>query len=310
MIEDPKRLSEELGELGEALVAAKKQLPSAERLLGIAERLAQVGVVLPEAQAGEALRVPEPTGGGLAPAAEGLGSAAKALLGVVGIGGVVLGVALATRPPKEAPSPSKEHVVVPGVSSTPRAPDPTTPENEAPRAAQPKPDASAVSRPAESVEPAPPRLPQVVESAPRVNAPSNERAAPPTSAPNADEARAPRPEPSSSMLAPPLEKNAASRASARSGTLDVESPPESEVELLKRARSTATSDPAQSLAISARHRAEFPNGAFAEERELLVITALLRLGRTGEANARAAAFRSRYPRSAYLVQLERMFGAR
>lgn len=77
---------------------------------------------------------------------------------------------------------------------------------------------------------------------------------------------------------------------------------------MKRARATAIGDPAQALAITRRHRAEFPNGVYAQERDFIAISALLKLGRRSEAEARAAAFRRRYPRSAYLVQIERMLG--
>ena len=81
-----------------------------------------------------------------------------------------------------------------------------------------------------------------------------------------------------------------------------------EVELLKQARSALSGDPLQAFALSERCRAQYPNGAFAQEREYIAISALVRLGRTDEARSRASLFRMHYPSSAYLPRLARMLG--
>jgi hypothetical protein len=52
---------------------------------------------------------------------------------------------------------------------------------------------------------------------------------------------------------------------------------------------------------------EFPNGALLVEREFLTVSALERLGRRREAEARANALRARSPGSLYERRLEKLF---
>jgi hypothetical protein len=73
----------------------------------------------------------------------------------------------------------------------------------------------------------------------------------------------------------------------------------SEAELLRRAQSALGASPARALALTAEHQRRFGAGALAEEREALAIEALRRLGRTPEAQRRAAAFTRRYPHSVH-----------
>jgi hypothetical protein len=80
--------------------------------------------------------------------------------------------------------------------------------------------------------------------------------------------------------------------------------------LLKEAREAVASDPEHALLLTRRYGAEYPNGTYAQERDFIAISALVRLGRIEQAKARATAFRERYPRSAYLPQLERLLGSR
>lgn len=63
-------------------------------------------------------------------------------------------------------------------------------------------------------------------------------------------------------------------------------------------------DAAGALAEAERHAARFPSGALAQEREVLAIDALVRLGRRAEAEARAAGFRARYPTSTHGVRIQ------
>jgi hypothetical protein len=81
---------------------------------------------------------------------------------------------------------------------------------------------------------------------------------------------------------------------------------QSEIALLRDARATLPVDPAEALAITERHRAAFPRGSLGQEREIIAITALVKLGRADAARQRAEGFRKAYPHSAYLVQLERI----
>jgi hypothetical protein len=81
-------------------------------------------------------------------------------------------------------------------------------------------------------------------------------------------------------------------------------PAESEAELLERARGALASSPARALALTEQHRTRFPSGVLAQEREVIAIEALKRLGRTDEAARRAADFARRYPGSAYRKKLD------
>jgi len=83
---------------------------------------------------------------------------------------------------------------------------------------------------------------------------------------------------------------------------------ESELELLKQARSAVSSDPLRAYALTERSRARYPNAVLAQERDFIAVSALFRIGREQQARAQATSFRSRYPRSAYLPQIARMLG--
>jgi hypothetical protein len=68
-------------------------------------------------------------------------------------------------------------------------------------------------------------------------------------------------------------------------------------------------EPAVALSAAARHERQFPSGALAQEREAMAIRALVALGRTGEARARAARFHARYPDSVLLSTIDEMLDA-
>jgi hypothetical protein len=82
-----------------------------------------------------------------------------------------------------------------------------------------------------------------------------------------------------------------------------------ELELLGRARSALGSEPASALAIADEAAARFPSGDLAQEREVIAIDALTRLGRIAEAQSRAAAFYERFPASAYRPRIDSLIGA-
>ena len=89
---------------------------------------------------------------------------------------------------------------------------------------------------------------------------------------------------------------AQSSASARSA-LSV--PAESELGLLTRAQAALADNPGQALKLGLLHQRQFGQGALVQEREVLIIGALTRLGRVAEARARGMDFLSRFPGSAH-----------
>lgn len=80
-----------------------------------------------------------------------------------------------------------------------------------------------------------------------------------------------------------------------------------EGELLERARRRVRSRPAAALRILSTHRARFPDGVLAEERDALWIEALHGRGREAEARAAFDRFGARYPRSVHRVRLRSLF---
>jgi hypothetical protein len=81
-----------------------------------------------------------------------------------------------------------------------------------------------------------------------------------------------------------------------------------EMDLLARLRAVGDGDPARALAIAAEGDQRFPGGVFTQEREAISIGALVRLGRTGEARARASSFLAAYPRSSFAERIKRTIG--
>jgi hypothetical protein len=114
---------------------------------------------------------------------------------------------------------------------------------------------------------------------------------------------APAPSEGTSGDALPPAPGAPSASSAPRPTAGAARPAETEAELLERARNALSANPARALALTEQHRAHFPAGVLAQEREVIAIQALKRLGRTDEAAERSAAFARRYPNSAYRKKL-------
>jgi hypothetical protein len=82
---------------------------------------------------------------------------------------------------------------------------------------------------------------------------------------------------------------------------------EAEQRLIEQARRSLASDPAETLSTLERHEVRFADGQLAAERDFLVVRALRRLGRDGEADARSAKFLVAYPESPYarLLRVDR-----
>jgi hypothetical protein len=112
----------------------------------------------------------------------------------------------------------------------------------------------------------------------------------PDIAPSAEEPASPAAEPTA---AAPKPEGAAARPS-----------PVPEDQLLERARRALASDPNRALALTREHARSYPRGVLAQEREVIAIEALKRLGRTGEADTRRGTFEQRYPQSAHRRNLE------
>lgn len=106
--------------------------------------------------------------------------------------------------------------------------------------------------------------------------------------------------------AAPAEPIGSSAAGVPEGASGGAPPPstESESALVQRAQQALASSPASALALANEHLARHPGGRLAQERELIAISALVALGRTGEANARAASFLATFPRSAHRPRVE------
>jgi hypothetical protein len=78
-----------------------------------------------------------------------------------------------------------------------------------------------------------------------------------------------------------------------------------EAELLERAQRSLRSDPEGALELVRRAEARYPGGSLQEERAVVRIDALLRLGRIEDAKRRGEAFLRAHPDSVYRAKIER-----
>jgi hypothetical protein len=82
----------------------------------------------------------------------------------------------------------------------------------------------------------------------------------------------------------------------------------SELDLVKQAGLALKSDPARALQLTMHHARLYPGGELAEEREVIAIEALARLGRPNAARSRAERFMVVFPRSAHLSRVQHAAG--
>ncbi len=82
----------------------------------------------------------------------------------------------------------------------------------------------------------------------------------------------------------------------------------SEVALLQRAQDTLATDPRQTLLLCGQLAKRFPDGLLVQEREVIAIDALVRMGRTPEAAERGRRFAAAYPSSPHLQRIETLLG--
>ncbi len=77
---------------------------------------------------------------------------------------------------------------------------------------------------------------------------------------------------------------------------------------LRRAQDALGSSPARALRLIARHRSDYPRSAFSQERDVLEIDALIRLGRRSEAVAKGDQFAKYYPKSGHRRRIDALLG--
>jgi hypothetical protein len=98
------------------------------------------------------------------------------------------------------------------------------------------------------------------------------------------------------------------RATARSDDGSAHIAPQNslalEARLLSRARRELANDPAQALQLTERHRLRFPHGVLSEEREVIAIKALSRMGKQDAAQARQERFMRQFPDSPHAGKLD------
>jgi hypothetical protein len=101
---------------------------------------------------------------------------------------------------------------------------------------------------------------------------------------------------------------AAKRAGARNDSTADDAT--AEARLLGQARAELARDPARALDLTREHRRRFASGALAQEREVIAIEALGRLGRRADAERRAREFGAKYPDSAHNKKVGASLGDR
>ncbi len=112
-------------------------------------------------------------------------------------------------------------------------------------------------------------------------------------------APAPAPDPAPGVATPPIAapSSEASAPSPKPSTLDAELP------LLEGARARLERDPASALALARQHRARYPEGVLAAERDLLELDALRRTGSVQDAREAARAWLARDPNGLHAARV-------
>lgn len=100
----------------------------------------------------------------------------------------------------------------------------------------------------------------------------------------------------------------ASQASAKSNEESTAEAALTELELVQRAQALLSSDPERALATTYEHARTYPKGQLAQEREVIAVEALAKLGRREEALQRGRALVERFPRTPYAARLEMAVG--
>ncbi|MDF2696071.1 MAG: hypothetical protein K0S65_4454 [Labilithrix sp.] len=114
--------------------------------------------------------------------------------------------------------------------------------------------------------------------------------------------------PSQSSEAPARPVTQRPSTSSSSAALRPKARADDEFALIRSAEAALESSPSRALASAEEHARSFPSGQFVQEREVIAVEALTRLGRTDEAKLRANALLLRFPRAPYVSRLERALG--
>lgn len=274
--EDPKRLSEGGGALAEMIAAGQEELPADHQIGALALKLGIAGGL---GGAGGAAAAAKAGAGAAAKASAGAASAGAAGAGAAGAAGAGAGVAVGAAKVGLAMKIGAAVALVGAVSvgtvavtSSPRP----APTGLVATTSPPPPEATPSAPRARGTDLAPPPSAEPIVSAPSASAP-----APRVSAPS----------PRASASAPVIDEG-----------------PEAEVKLLERAQDALRGRPAEALALSQEHARRFPRGMLGQEREVIAIEALAKLGRTDEARARADRFRARFPGSSHARRIDAILG--
>ena len=107
---------------------------------------------------------------------------------------------------------------------------------------------------------------------------------------------------------PGLVATSSARPEIRAASPSTSVQSEGEFMIIKRAQDTVLADPARALELVDEHARAFPSGELVQEREVVAVEALARLGRKAEATRRANALITRHPRTPYVIRLERALG--
>lgn len=127
-----------------------------------------------------------------------------------------------------------------------------------------------------------------------------------------------KPQAAASVAAPEPSTTRAPPRAAREATPSDEPPPpvpsstsfgsHAELALLARAQGALAGAPAAALALADEHEEKFARGALVQEREVVAIDALLRLGRRTEAVGRALRFHQQFPGSVHGRRIDVLLG--
>lgn len=81
-----------------------------------------------------------------------------------------------------------------------------------------------------------------------------------------------------------------------------------EIDLVRGARAALDASPESALASVTEHERLFPDGVFVQEREVIAVEALVRLGRVDAARSRAERFLAAHPGSSHAPRVRRLVG--
>ena len=129
---------------------------------------------------------------------------------------------------------------------------------------------------------------------PTVAVSATQRAEPPVQESPAEPARPPE----SKRVARPARRAVSERVPRSTPSYS-----QAELALLRPARQLLAVKPARSLELASEHEQRFPRGLFSEERAVIRIEALARLGQAAAAAQAARAFRKQHPTLSYLARV-------